>query len=209
MTRRFAPLALVGLLSVAACGSSDSTESGSITSGASLPEPNDEPVATAESDAPEPGEQEEQDDLENGGFDTTDPDGELAPPSRRTTLDDVDLLDSADNTFPRAAVPVDAYASTQVMNEPTDADAEAVADSLATADHLVVEVIVETCTLASVWALPNPGQLVVGYEEEPGVDCIRSVPRTVFFVIPVSGVNSEGAWDYADDYEVTLQRRVG
>lgn len=203
MKRRFAPLVLVGFFSIAACGSNESTAS---DSAASLPEPVDEQVATTAADALESA---DQDDIENGDTEKADGDGELAPPSRRTTLDDVDLLDSGDNTFPRAAVPVDAFAASQVMNEPTDAEAATASESLAIADHLVVEVVVETCTLASVWALPNPGELVVGYEEEPGVNCIRSVPRTVFFTIPVSGVNSEGAWDYTEAYEVTLQRRVG
>jgi hypothetical protein len=136
---------------------------------------------------------------------------EPAPSSRRTELADVDLLDpsSPGGSFPRAAVPVEAFPAADVLVEPADSDVEAVAVALAEDGHVVIPAVIETCTLVAVWALPRPEELVVGYEEHPNIDCVRSVPRTVLFTIPVTGENSEGAWDYSSGYEVTLERRVG
>lgn len=201
-------------VAVGACGSSDSadtlpsiesTTTSTTTTSLSSSTADEPPAQTAPDDQnpetePEP---------ESG-----DPDKESAdpaPPSRRTTIDDVDLVDPAtpDHEFPRAAVPVDAYPAGEVLTEPSDAEVAAEVSALEADGHVVIPVVVETCTLVAVWALPHPGELVVGYEEHPDVDCIRSVPRTAVFTVPVAGENSEGEWNFAEPYDVTLQRRVG
>jgi hypothetical protein len=133
-----------------------------------------------------------------------------APRSRPTTLADVDRLDPNDpGGFPRALVPGDAFAASEVVLEATPADVEAIGLELQTEGHILIPVDIESCTLIAVWSLPNPSALLVGYEEHPDLDCVRSVPRTVFFVIPTSGENSEGTWDYETTPAISLRRGTG
>jgi hypothetical protein len=142
-------------------------------------------------------------------------DGELqddtrAPRSRLTTLADVDRLDPNDpGGFPRALVPGDAFAASEVLVEATPADVEAIGLDLGVDGHMVIPVDIDSCTLIAVWALPNPSAMLVGYEEHPNIDCVRSVPRTAFFVIPTSGENSEGTWNYETTQVINLQRQNG
>ena len=133
-----------------------------------------------------------------------------APPLQQTTLADVDRLDPNDpGDFPRALVPVDAFAADEVLIEATPDEIEATSLSLETPGHLVVPVDIEVCTLIAVWALPHPHELAVGYEDHPNIDCVRSVPRTAFFVIPMTGENSQGMWDYATPPTIKLLRQMG
>ena len=133
-----------------------------------------------------------------------------APRSGQTTLADVDLLSPDDpGGFPRAPVPDDAFAASEVVVEATPAEVEAIGLDLQTDGHWVNAVEIETCTLIAVWALPNPSDLLVGYEEHPAIDCVRAVPRTVFFVIPMTGENGQGTWTYETAPAIDLQRRIG
>lgn len=205
-SRRIAVLLVIASFSLAACGSSDDS-SDSVPSDTAA---TTDPVATADTTTPA-ADSAPATTTDASSDDEKDEAGDPAPPSRRTTIDDVSVFDpsSPDGDFPRAAVPVDAYAASEVLDEPTDGEVEATVSALETDGHVVIPVVVETCTLVAVWALPHPGELVVGYEEHPNVDCIRSVPRTAVFTLPVAGENSEGEWDFAEPYDVTLQRRVG
>jgi hypothetical protein len=210
-SRRIVALLVTASLSLAACGSSDdSSDSVPTDSAATIDTAATTDTATTDTTTPA-ADSAPATTTDASSDDEKDESGDPAPPSRRTTIDDVSVFDpsSPDGDFPRAAVPVDAYAASEVLDEPTDGEVEATVSALETDGHVVIPVVVETCTLVAVWALPHPGELVVGYEEHPNVDCIRSVPRTAVFTLPIAGENSEGEWDFAEPYDVTLQRRVG
>jgi hypothetical protein len=125
----------------------------------------------------------------------------LAPPSRRTDVDDVDLVAGTGRDFPngynRAAVPVDAWAARTVLVGQANLQVQqAHADLTVGVDDVVVTARISSCELISVWALPHPDQVVVGFEEYPSLTCVQNLEYTVLFVVPLSGVNSEGEWAY-------------
>lgn len=132
--------------------------------------------------------------------------------SRRTTTDDV-AVDLADRGrfiegYERSAVPVDAWPASllTVNGELFDLENE---EPIPLTGAVLVSAEFVACEVIAVWALPQPDQVAVGYEEHPGVDCDAPNDVVATFSIPRSGLNSEGDWDYVTDPPVELLRRVG
>ena len=119
---------------------------------------------------------------------------------------DISLFNAAGNNEfirpfdERAPAPMGATAAFSIDSyfEPGEVeDLDAAAEQAKQDDQVVVAIDLVGCVLMSVWALPQPDQVLAGYEWAD-VDCAVAVEYHVLFLIDAVGSNPEGDWNYSD-----------
>jgi len=67
----------------------------------------------------------------------------------------------------------------------------------AVADDVIVIADIPTCARPTVWALPQPGEVVVRYRIDD-VDCAAEANHRAIFLIDTIGTFGGVSWDYTD-----------
>ena len=114
------------------------------------------------------------------------------------TVDDDDFGTPIDQ---RAPIPSDAIAPHSVGSPQDPAAFDellAEAERSATNGQLVITTDVEGCILLTIWAQPQSDQLLVGYDFDEGIACAEATDYRAIFVVPASGTNTRGSWNYTD-----------
>ena len=98
----------------------------------------------------------------------------------------------------RAPVPADAIPAFSIdsyFETGETATLNAAAEAARTENQVVVTADVSGCVLMTAWALPQPDEVVIGYEWAD-VDCAVAVDFHLTFLIDKVGTNTAGDFDY-------------
>lgn len=72
-------------------------------------------------------------------------------------------------------------------------------------NQLIITADVNGCVLLSLWALPEPDGVRVGYEFDSSIDCATAIDYRALFIVDQTGSTAAGEWNYVTAPPVRLQ----